>query len=41
VHSFDPCLDCATHVMRGGETTGVFELWRPPPARLKRRRQAR
>jgi hydrogenase large subunit len=30
VHSFDPCLDCATHVSRPGEKAQVFELWRPP-----------
>ena len=23
IHSFDPCLDCATHVMRPGEQAKV------------------
>ncbi len=35
VHSFDPCLDCATHVMRPGEKARVFPLWRPPSARIR------
>jgi len=30
VHSIDPCLDCATHVIRPGRPARVFELWRPP-----------
>jgi hydrogenase large subunit len=32
VHSVDPCLDCATHVMRPGEQARVHELWQPPLA---------
>jgi hydrogenase large subunit len=35
VHSFDPCLDCATHVMRPGEKARVIPLWRPPAPRLR------
>jgi hydrogenase large subunit len=31
IHSFDPCLDCATHVMRPGGTAIVVPVWRPPP----------
>lgn len=34
VHSFDPCLDCATHVVRPGAPAQVFELWRPPSAEV-------
>ncbi len=30
VHSFDPCLDCATHVMCAGAATQRLELWQPP-----------
>lgn len=30
VHSFDPCLDCATHVMRPGGKAKVRTLWSPP-----------
>ena len=34
VHSVDPCLDCATHVIRPGGAARVFELWRPPGAEV-------
>jgi hydrogenase large subunit len=37
VHSFDPCLDCATHVSRPGKKTQVFELWRPPATTQSRK----
>lgn len=30
VHSFDPCLDCATHVMRPGKDATVYRFGRPP-----------
>jgi len=26
IHSFDPCLDCATHIIRPGKETEVFKL---------------
>ena len=32
IHSFDPCLDCATHVMRPGEKARVIPIWTPPVA---------
>jgi len=28
IHSFDPCLDCATHVMRPGKNANVYRLGR-------------
>ncbi len=36
VHSFDPCLDCATHVNVPGEKTKVFDLWTPPAPKAKK-----
>jgi Ni,Fe-hydrogenase I large subunit len=38
VHSFDPCLDCATHVTRAGNGARVFALGAPstsPAANVK------
>jgi hydrogenase large subunit len=32
LHAFDPCLDCATHVMRPGEEAKVFTLGPAPVA---------
>ncbi|NLF41020.1 nickel-dependent hydrogenase large subunit [bacterium] len=40
VHSMDPCLDCATHVIRPGGQDTVYELWRPSVQRTAQSKEA-